>query len=86
MSSKPPLFLAALSIGCGVLVFFLFRLFSVQDASPIRFQSSDYEAPYSGIFYAVLTVDESFDDRYIQELLGYSAQLKFISESRRVLL
>ena len=64
-------FSAVASVLCGVLVFFLFRL----NVSP------DLGTPHFGAAYAVITVDESQDDRHIRETLERGGLAGFISES-----
>ena len=58
-----PLFAAVVPVLCGVLQFFLFKAyFSPMDSYPSEIYSTET--------YALVTVDESYNDRLIQELLG----------------
>ena len=63
-------FLAAVSMLCGVLVFFLFRSYVFPNIEKTDFGS-----------FAVLVLDESQNDRRIREILGRGGMEGFISES-----
>ena len=71
MSCRITLLAAVVSILCGSLVFFLFRFYAFPQSA----------APGSGQVCAVLTLDESQDDRRIREILARGGVEGFISES-----
>ena len=74
-----PLFAAVVSVLCGALQFFLFKAyFSPMD----RYQKEVYgKEAYDTEAYALLTVDESYHDRHIQELLSSGGIQGTVSES-----
>ena len=71
MSSRFSRFAAVVSVLCGVLVFSLFKFFP----------SPELKVPAGGEDFAVLSVDESRDDRSVREILGRGGITGLISES-----
>ena len=71
MSNRFFRFTAAVSVLCGVLVFFLFRVFP----------PPELRVPAGGKSFAVLVLDESRDDRYVREILNRGGIEGVISES-----
>ena len=69
MVSRAAYFSAALSVICGVMVFFLFRHYTPR------------ESHLTGEGYAILAICDSEDDRYIREALEQGGIKDVISES-----
>jgi hypothetical protein len=70
---------SGVSVICGILIFFLSRHFFANDSRLIDFYAQNQTA--QTVSYAILSVDESQDDRIIQEILKQDGIEHAISES-----